>query len=79
MNGSVFLLLNLALSFCLVGAIWAHEIDIFRSWRLISRQDFATIQGAHWRKLPYWIITPLGLASLGSVTRSRRPGRFGAT
>lgn len=67
MNGSVFLLLNLALSFYLVGAIWAHEIDIFRSWRLISRQDFATIQSAHWHKLPYWIFIPLGLALLGSV------------
>src|SRR5579884_3565916 len=67
MNGSVFLLLNLALSFYLVGTIWAHEIDIFRSWRLISRQDFATIQTVHWHKLAYWIFTPLGLALLGSV------------
>lgn len=50
-----------------MGAIWAHEIDIFRSWRLISREDFVRIQTAHWRKLPYWIFTPLGLALLGSA------------
>ena len=31
MNANVFLLLNLALSFYLTGAIWAVEVDIFRS------------------------------------------------
>lgn len=33
---AVFLLLNLALGFYNLGTIWAHEIDIFRSWDLLS-------------------------------------------
>ena len=67
MNANTFLLLNLALSFYMVGAIWAHEVDIFRSWKLINAKDFATIQSVHAHKLPYWIFTPLGLALMGSV------------
>jgi hypothetical protein len=67
MNGNAFLLLNLALSFYLVGAIWAIEIDIFKSWKLIGPKDFQTVQSAHWHKLPYWIFTPLGLALIGSI------------
>jgi hypothetical protein len=59
MNGNVFLLLNLALSFYLVSAIWAHEVDTFRSWKLVSREQFGMIQKAHWRKLPYWFFAPL--------------------
>jgi hypothetical protein len=75
MNGNVLLLLNLALSFYLVGTIWAHEIDILRSWKLINAKDFLTVQSTHWHKLPYWIFAPsrsgthrinhLGLASSG--------------
>ena len=67
MNATIFLLSNLALSFYLVGAIWAHEIDIFRSWKLIGATDFPIIQSVHWSKLPYWIFTPLGLALAGSI------------
>ena len=67
MNPNIFLLLNLALSFYLVGAIWAHEIDIFRSWKFIVAKDFATFQSVHWRKVPYWIFTPLALALIGSM------------
>ena len=67
MNPNAFLLLNLALSFYLVGAIWAHEVDTFRTWKLICRTDFPTVQAVHWRKLPYWIFTPLGLALIGSI------------
>jgi hypothetical protein len=67
MNSAVFLLVNLALAFYLVGTIWAHEIDIFRTWRLIDAKDFAKIQAAHWRKLPYWIFAPLALALAGSI------------
>lgn len=40
MKGKLFLLLNLALSFYLVGAIWAVEVDIFRSWKVIDPKDF---------------------------------------
>jgi hypothetical protein len=67
MNANILLLLNLALAFYLVGAIWAHEMDVFRSWKLIGMREFANVQTAHWRKLPYWIFTPLGLALIGSI------------
>src|SRR5215471_13049841 len=67
MSSRVLLLLNLALAFYLVGAIWAIEVDIFRSWRLVDPKDFHTIQSVHWRKLPYWVFTPLGLALVGSI------------
>lgn len=67
MNPNAFLLLNLALSFYLIGTIWAHEVDIFRSWRLIDRKDFPAVQRVHWHKLPYWIFAPLGLALAGSL------------
>ena len=63
----IFLLANMALAFYLVGAIWAHEVDIFRSWKLVDVKDFHSVQRAHWRKLSYWIFAPLGLAFVGSV------------
>ena len=53
MNPTVFLLFNVALAFYLVGAIWAIEVDIFRSWKLISPNDFHTVQTVHLRKLYY--------------------------
>ncbi len=68
MNGKLLLLLNLALSFYLVGAIWPVEVDIFRSWKLVDPKDFQTIQSIHWRKLPYWVFIPLALAFLGSIS-----------
>ncbi len=67
MDANAFLLLNLALAFYLVGTIWAHEIDIFRSWKLIPAESFPTVQTVHWRKLPYWIFTPLALGLTGSI------------
>jgi len=63
----IFLLSNLALSFYLVGAIWAHEVDIFRSWELVDPKDFRAVQQVHWSKVPYWVFIPLGLALAGSV------------
>jgi hypothetical protein len=66
-----FLLLNLALAFYNVGAIWAHEVDIFRSWRHIGRDEFHDVQRTHLRKLPYWIFLPVGLALAGSVALLR--------
>ncbi len=68
MNASTFLLLNLALAFYNVGTVWAHEVDIFRTWKLLDANTFRKVQGAHWRKLPYWIFTPVGLALVGGVT-----------
>jgi hypothetical protein len=62
-----FLLANLARSFYLAGAIWAVEVDIFRTWKLIDPKDFPTVQEIHWRKLPYWIFAPLALVFAGSI------------
>jgi hypothetical protein len=67
MNPLVFLVLNLALGCYNAGTIWAMETDIFRSWKLVGSQEFHTVQEVHWRKLPYWIFTPVGLALAGSV------------
>ena len=67
MTPNVFLLLNLALAFYGVGTIWAHEVDIFRSWRQLDREIFRRVQSVHWRKLPYWIFTPVGLTLIGSI------------
>ena len=62
-----FLLLNLALAFYLVGAIWAHEVDIFRNWQVLDPDNFHRVQTVHWKKLPYWVFIPLGLALIGSI------------
>ena len=67
MNEKVLLLLNLALAFYNVGTIWAHEVDIFRSWKLVSTADFPRLQRAHWRKLPYWVLAPVALSFTGSI------------
>jgi hypothetical protein len=68
MNATIFLLLNVALAFYNVGTIWAHEIDIFRTWKLLDPVTFHEVQLVHWRKLPYWIFTPVGLALIGGFT-----------
>jgi hypothetical protein len=67
MKPAAFLLRNLALSFYLVGAICAHGVDIFRSWKLVDAKDFPTVQSVHWSKVSYWVFTPLGLALVGSI------------
>src|SRR5215469_264070 len=67
MTPRLFLVLNLALAFYNVGTIWAHEIDIFRSWKLVGEGEFHEVQRAHFRKLPYWIFAPVGIAFLGSI------------
>ncbi len=66
MNPLTFLIINLALGFYNVGTIWAMEVDIFRSWKLVG-VDFQKVQEVHWRKLPYWIFTPVALALIGSI------------
>ncbi len=71
MTPKAFLLLNLALAFYGVGAIWAHEVDIFRSWQLLDSATFRRVQAVHWRKLPYWIFAPLFLTFMGSVALLR--------
>ena len=73
--------LNLALAFYNVGTIWAHEIDIFRSWRLVNVESFRAVQAAHWRKLGYWISSPsvsrslAAFSSSGTTLRGRRRGQ----
>jgi hypothetical protein len=63
----IFLLLNLALGFYNVGTIWAHEVDIFRTWKLVDTKDFRRVQSTHWKKLPYWVFIPVGLGLAGAV------------
>lgn len=67
MTKEIFLLLNLALAFYNVGTIWAHEIDIFRTWKLLDPKNFHKVQEIHWKKLPYWVFAPVGLALIGSI------------
>ena len=67
MSPGAFLLANLALAFYLTGVIWAHEIDIFRTWKLIGAEEFLHVQTVHWRKLPFWVFVPLGFALIGSI------------
>jgi hypothetical protein len=50
-----------------MGTFWAHEVDIFRTWKLIDVKDFHRVQAAHWKKLPYWIFAPVALAFIGST------------
>ena len=63
----IFLLLNLALSFYNAGIVWAHEIEIFRSWKLLDARNFELVQLTHWRKIPYWVFLPAVLALTGSI------------
>jgi len=67
MTPQIFLLLNLCLAFYNTGTIWAHEADIFRTWKLIPPVAFHIVQNAHWKKLPYWVFIPVGLAFIGSI------------
>jgi len=67
MTKEAFLILNLVLAFYNVGTIWAHEIDIFRTWKFLDEKTFHTVQQVHWRKLPYWVFIPVGLAFIGSI------------
>lgn len=67
MTKEIFLLLNLALAFYNIGTIWAHEIDIFRTWKLLDVKTFHRVQGVHWKKLPYWVFIPVGLSFIGAI------------
>ena len=67
MTKEIFLLLNLCLAFYNVGTIGAHEIDIFRSWKILDPKSFHAVQLKHWKKLPYWIFIPILFALVGSI------------
>ncbi|HXS36065.1 MAG TPA: hypothetical protein VN721_05155 [Flavipsychrobacter sp.] len=67
MSKETFLVVNLALAFYNAGTIWAHEVDIFRSWKLLDQQSFHLVQQTHWKKLPYWIFIPVGFSFAGAI------------
>lgn len=67
MTENAFLLVNVAIAFYNVGTIWAHEVDIFRTWKLIGVEDFHTVQTVHWHKLPYWIFAPVAVSLAGGI------------
>ncbi len=67
MSKEIYLLLNLVLAFYNVGTIWAHEIDIFRTWKLLDPPAFKKVQDAHWKKLPYWVFIPVGISFFGLI------------
>jgi hypothetical protein len=66
-SSTTFLLANMAIAFYNTGTIWAMEVDIFRSWRLLDINSFAEVRKAHWKRLPYWIFIPVGLAFVGAI------------
>ena len=63
---TVFLLANLALAFFIAGFVWAHQIEIFRAWRLLDEKSFRAVHAAHSRTLPVWV-TAIVLSAAGSV------------
>jgi hypothetical protein len=81
---NILLLSALALAFYNTGTIWAMEIDIFRSWRLLDRQSFSIVREQHWKKIPYWIFIPVGVALVCSIAliwyhpKGSPPGLSGA-
>ena len=62
----LFLLANLALAFFVAGFVWAHQIEIFRAWRLLDAASFRAVHAAHFRTLPLWIAA-IVLGAAGSV------------
>lgn len=66
-HASLFLLSNLAFAFYNAGTIWAHEVDIFRTWKLLNSDTFLRVQTVHWHKLAYWVFIPVGLSFIGSI------------
>ncbi len=64
----IFLIINLAIGFYAVGIVWANEVDIFRSWQHIHDVgDFREVWHAHWRKLWYWGLIPVGMEFAGAI------------
>jgi hypothetical protein len=53
--------INLCLAFYNVGTIWANEVDIFRSWKLLDNATFHKVHAVHWHKIPFWIFIPYAL------------------
>ena len=49
---TIFLLANVALAFTIAGFVWAHQVEIFRSWRLLDAKSFRAVHDAHWQTLP---------------------------
>jgi hypothetical protein len=64
------------LPFYNVETIWAHEVDIFRSWKLLDPKTFPAVQDVHWKKLPFWVFIPVGLALIGSIVFWYHPDKI---
>ncbi|MDQ4503999.1 hypothetical protein [Sinomonas sp. ASV322] len=60
------LLANLLIGGYNFGTVWAHELDIFRTWTRVGER-FHEVQRAHWRKLPYWVFAPVALGLITAV------------
>ena len=77
MSKQFFLLLNLAIAFYNVGTIFAHEVDIFRTWKLLDPKTFRNVQDVHWKKIPYWVFIPVAVSFIGSIVLFwYHPGRI---
>jgi hypothetical protein len=69
------LLLNVSLAFENVGTVWAHEVDIFRSWRLVDPAAFHRVQRAL-TEAAVLVFVPVTLRLAGSVGPDRSPHYF---
>ena len=67
MDPRTLILVNLCLAFYNVGTIWANEVDIFRSWKLLDNDTFQKVHLVHWHKIPFWIFIPYGIFLAASV------------
>jgi len=77
------MLLNLASALYNVGTICAHEVDIFRSWKLIDPKNFPAVQSWHWNNsdtgfsLQSASHLPALSYSSGTTCQDRHHGRYG--
>lgn len=67
MNPKTLAVINLCLAFYNVGTIWANEVDIFRSWKLLDNETFQRVHLVHWHKIPFWIFIPYGVFLAASI------------
>ena len=61
-----FLIINLALGFIMLAQYGQWKWIFFDRGNPVG-VDFHTVQEVHWKKLPYWIFTPVALALIGSI------------
>jgi hypothetical protein len=61
------LLINFALGFYNVGAIWLTHSLIYPTWELVGAGEINAVRTEHWQRLPGVVFLPAGLALLGSL------------